>query len=289
MLLIEGQPGPVHALAFSPDGETLAISGRPLRLWTSDGEVPLSFPLGGTLSVAFSADGRLIASGDDQRLHVWDASTRSLAASSPMQPHPVTSCGFVGGSILFGIGERANPVARPTTLLLIDAPYAKPRRFPFDVVNGIRALATLPERKVAAWATDNKLLRVQDVSRPPSKAHVLRNDCRALALSPDGRWLAVTSDWDTLVFNLSSWPSAPRTVGRHQGVVACLAFDADGRRLFTGGGDGVVRAWSLDTGAERESFRWPIGDRVTALAVSPDGLRAAAGGTSGGVAVWDLD
>jgi WD40 repeat protein len=191
---------------------------------------------------------------------------------------------------LYGIGGRPDPVAAPATLILLDLPSGRPRKFSFPVVNGIRAVCGLADRRVAAWATDNKILRLQDITRPPAKPHTLKTDCRALALSADGRRLAVTSDWDVLLFDFERvWPVTPTTLGRHQGVVSALAFGPDGRTLFSGGWDGAVRVWDLDRGTERATYTWPIGNRVTSLAVSPDGLRASAAGDVGTIAVWDLD
>jgi WD40 repeat protein len=279
-------------LAFSPDGETLASGGKGglVRLWAPPADIGVLNSGNETVqALAFSPDGRFLASGADRAVQVWDWCDFQLIAVTQQQ-HAISAVAFVGpGTVLFGIGERANPVARPATLFLLDLPSGKPRPTSFGVVNGIRAVAALPDRRLAAWVTDNKLLRVQDITRPPRPAVTLRTDGRALALSPDARRVAVSSDWDVLLFELDGWPTRGTTLGRHQGMVSALAFGPDGRTLFSGGRDNAVRVWDLDRGAERASFTWPTGNRVTSLAVSPDGLRAAAGGDGGTIAVWDLD
>jgi WD40 repeat protein len=295
MLTVQGNVGPIAALAFSPIGDTLAIAGKAefVHLWESQPEAStVAAHPGGINAMAFSPDGRYLGTGGaDRTLQVWDIrQRRHLVATSPW-PESVSCVAFVGpGTIIFGIGERSRLVARSAALFLLDLSNGKPRPTSFEVVNGVRALAALPDRRLAAWATDNKLLRVQDVTRPRGRAVVLKNDCRTLALSLDGRRLAVTSDREVIVFNLDRWPEERGTViGRHLGQASALAFGPDGRTLFTGGWDGAVRVWDVDRMTERASFNWPIGSRVSALAVSPDGLRAAAGGDSGTVAIWDLD
>jgi WD40 repeat protein len=294
MLILEGTPGPVASLAFSPDGQSLAVAdatGR-VRLWDHSTEVDLHATESVVQVLAFSPDGRyLVGGGLDQLLTVWDIVERRISRFARPEQYPITSLAFVGpGTALFGIGDRAGKIARPTTLFLFDLSNGQTRKFSFGVANGIRAIAGLPDRRVAAWATDTKLLRLQDITRPPSKAVVLKNDCRALALSADGRRLAITSDWEVLVFDVErDWPASPKSLGRHRGVVNALAFGPDGRTLYSGGSDGAVKVLDVDRGNERATYTWPIGNRVQTLAVSPDGLRAAAGGDVGTVAVWDLD
>ena len=294
MLTLEGPAGPVAALAFSPDGETLASAGKAevVHLWQPPVEAGVLTHSEGITALAFSPDGRyLVTGGVDRKVHVWDVRDRRLLTVTDAQRHPISAITFIGpGTILFGLGDRSTKVGAAATLLLLSLPHGKPQPTSFGVANGIRSLAGLPDRRIAAWAMDNKILRVQEVNRPAQKAVTLKNDCRALALSADCRRLAVTSDWDILLFNLDRWGEDRGTVlGRHQGAVSCIAFAPDGRTLFTGGGDNAVRVWDIDRMSERASYTWPIGNRVTALAVSPDGLRAAAGGDIGTIAVWDLD
>src|SRR4051794_10826322 len=279
MLTLAGPAGPVFALAFAPDGETLASGGaaEQLHLWRPPRDAGvLNAQEGGIQSLAFSPDGRYLASGGvDRKVQVWDVRDNRLLTVTPAQKHAISAIAFVGpGTVIFGIGERPGPVARPSTLFLLDLPNGKARPTSFSITHGIRSLAALPDRRLAAWATDNKLLRVQDITRPASKAVVLRHDCRAIALSSDGRRLAVTSDWEVLIFNLERWgEDRGTTLGRHQGVVSALAFGPDGRTLYAGDWKNTVHVWDVDRGTERASFTWPIGNRVNAIAVSPDGLR----------------
>jgi WD40 repeat protein len=96
----------------------------------------------------------------------------------------------------------------------------------------------------------------------------------------------------TVVAKVQLAPEPPEHVGvvktfRHgAGMVEGVAVAADGRRALSGGNDGTVHLWNLETGTRLLSLAGSA--PVFAVALAPDGRRAATAGAETTVRHWDL-
>ena len=76
---------------------------------------------------------------------------------------------------------------------------------------------------------------------------------------------------------------------RHRGAIYALAVSPDGTRAATGGADGVIRIWNLETGTLEKAF---VSHRfhLYKLAWSPDGRKLASHGWGDAkTRVWDVE
>jgi WD40 repeat protein len=74
----------------------------------------------------------------------------------------------------------------------------------------------------------------------------------------------------------------------HQKEVICVAFHPDGNRVVSGGADGTVRVWELNSRRALHVFEG-TGDVVHCVAVSSDGRWLAAGDGGGSLWLWELE
>ena len=118
----------------------------------------------------------------------------------------------------------------------------------------------------------------------------------AVAVSPDGALVAAASDdGNATIYRLAD-PSRPIAIQAHDRAVASVVFSADGKTLWTTGGDQWLRSWNPEDGLLRKELAAADGLTLQYLALSPDGKRAATwsqhrgakGSEAGRFWLWEL-
>lgn len=312
------------AVAFSPDGERLAVTKtRPcVTLFSARTGEPIHRVEGfedTPWSVEFSPDGaRLAVAAADGSVRVFDAALQPLAELDLPDERLFTcafspdgrrvACGGTGRRVhLWTPGSDAAPVALPAHGGWVNAVAFTPDGE--SVVSGsadrtvrVFRAGALPERSsatrvtVAAFSNRGRHLAVGfhdgsvelwDAATGAVERRLAAHTRAvvALAFSPDDRLVASASrDGSAAVHRIDGRAIARLT--EHEGAVTGVAFTPDGGRVLTGASDHAVRLWTL-LGARR-THRFDHGEAVTALDVSADGRRLAAGARGGEVRVWDL-
>ena len=230
----------VFDIEFSPDERLIAMGsvGGPASLWDAEtGERRLMLPgeAGGIYRIDFSPDGRTVAGvGRDNRLHVWDAATGEEVLSVPAHGDGVSGGLFQG---------------------TLDVAYSP---------DGSRLATAGADGLAKVWdaATGELLLTFAEHT----------DSLHSLAYSPDGRYIATTSDendasvkvWDAqtgqVVYSLEGHPV--RVWG--------LDFSPDSRYLVTGGARGIIKMWDMTTGQEVYTV-FDESDHIGSVVFAPDG------------------
>jgi RNA polymerase sigma factor (sigma-70 family) len=277
------------ALAFAPDGATLAVSEGQIpnrivrQLDVATGKVLRVLQAGGYVeSLAFTADGRTLATADwgpyvgftrgRSRIRLWDVATGQEKGRLDERLTEIGVLAFsADGKALVAGGECAIgfwnvPEGKFLNEGIHDGPVDNILYFPDG-----RTLATVgTDGTVGVWETATGRL-VRRFAGADGK-RVL-----SIASAPDGRTLA-TGDYDGTVRLLD--PINGREVRKwaaSEGNVLHTAFAPDGRSLVTGDQYGIVRIWDPASGRETGSIA-NAPDRshqVTFAAFSPDGKRLA--------------
>ena len=112
-LTLKGHTDTVNALAFTAEGQTLASGSDDgtIRLWeTSTGTEILKLESGKTRALAFSTDGKILASVSSSiriyKIQLWDIATGSLLTSIKGENNPENVLAFSPDSKILASGSR---------------------------------------------------------------------------------------------------------------------------------------------------------------------------------------
>ncbi|WP_336082730.1 nSTAND1 domain-containing NTPase [Nocardia sp. SSK8] len=117
-----------------------------------------------------------------------------------------------------------------------------------------------------------------------------RGTAYAVAVRPDGRWLATAGD-DRTVRLHDLLTGVTRVLTGHDGAVRALAFTPDGDTLISGSDDSTARLWDVTDPDTAHALGAPLtghGLTVHAVAVSPDGTTLATGSDDQTLRLWSL-
>jgi WD40 repeat protein len=285
MLIWKAYSRMIDALAFGPDGRTLALAGCYLacrlidatsgrRLWTAESGSAFG------LSVAFGHDGSVLCRNGGVSIRAAPDGTERRNLGQWCQSFGRTPDGRTAFVADGGYQDLIRKYDIATGKVICEVPLE---------AGAINRVAVSPDGKFLALVGCKRfclLTAAGDVIASVAE-RALSNGAFALAFAPDSRALVFSAGR-----TLFAWDAvAARETGRVRLASKHFmdaAFTADGRRLITVSKEGAARLWDPATWTCERSFAWDIGP-LRAVAVAPDGTRAAVAGDQGRVVVWDLE
>ncbi|OKI09262.1 hypothetical protein A6A06_00635 [Streptomyces sp. CB02923] len=284
-----GHTGVVNAVAFAPDGRTLATASvdRTVKLWDTAADRMLGTLIGHTgpvYALAFSPDGSILATaGDDGSVRLWDVETRRGFAELDGPSGRVVSLAFSRDGATLASGGIGRAVR------LWDVASRRPAADLAGHTGNVVAVAFSPDGKVLASAGDDRTVRLWDARthRPLATLDGHLQPVLALAFSPDGRTLASGGgDRTVLLWDVAGRRRTGELTGTADRITA-LAWAPNRTTLAVGSYDGIVRLWDVNSRNATQKFAARV-ETPGALSWARDGsaLAAPSDDDTGTVRLW---
>lgn len=282
--------GSILSVAFSPDGQQLAIvdSNGGLRLWDAQsGQSLMTLRVHDvwTWSVAFSPDGKTLATAsDDRTAKLWDVATGDCLRTLRGHTHAVLAVTYnpTGDWLATGSDDLTIRLWNLSGSGSHDRTWtAHDRR--------VWALRFSPDGKILASGSEDQTVKLWDVETGACLQTLTGHSdwVKGIAFHPDGVLFASGShDYTIKLWDLRSGECL-KTLTGHRDAVMDIAFSLDGQQLVSSSRDQTVRVWDVQSGRCLKVLQGHT-NRLWSVAFNADGRRIVSGGDDHAAKLWDL-
>ncbi|MBD2678357.1 MULTISPECIES: AAA family ATPase [Nostoc] len=236
------------------------------------------------LSVAFSPDGKTLASGsNDKTIKLWDVSTGKAIKTLTGHSSRVYSVVFSPDGKTLASGSNDN------TIKLWDVSTGKAIKTLTGHSSRVYSVVFSPDGKTLASGSYDKTIKLWDVSTGKAIKTLTGHSSSgySVVFSPDGKTLASGSYDKTIKLWDVSTGKAIKILTGHSSKVWGVVFSPDGKTLASGSDDKTIKLWDVSTG---KTIKTLSGHSSSVLSVvfSPDGKTLASGSDDNTIKLWGI-
>jgi WD40 repeat protein len=304
---------PVLSVALSRDGSRLAAgtADHDIKLWNlgamptppggrpssmkggvgmppapATSTIPIIFTghQGAVNSVAFSPDGRTLASASqDRTIKLWAVDTRQLKATLQGHGDAVLAVAFSPD------GKTLASAGADQTVRIWDVFRGQELKRLNGHEGQVDAVAFAPQGATVASGGQDGTVRLWGASTGLQKGvcQEQSESIGTLAFSPDGHTLVTGSRDGTVKLWDIDQARTRTTFPAHSGPVRSVAFAPDGTAVFSAGQDRTMKHWLVYFNKQGAAFDENSAE-VNAVACAGNPLRLASGNSDGQVQLWEL-
>jgi WD40 repeat protein/tetratricopeptide (TPR) repeat protein len=285
--------GGANALALARDGRTVATGGNDglVKLWGLGTDMPqagITIKENGPVhALAFSPDGRVLASAASRVVNLWDAAGGALLKKWEGHIGPVLALAFSPDGKVLAAGARDNSTLPRGQVRFWDVEAAQFRQ-KLDLSSACTGLAFSP---FGALATLSGSYYV-DVYKPSgggfdydkSMSFERWNRMTDVKFAPDGTSLfAANDDGLARAWNADGALSWKSETG---GPLLAVTVTPDGRVLATGGANATLKLWDAHSGKPLGAWIDTANSKLVINALAAHGSHIVGAGSDGKLRVW---
>ncbi len=285
---LAGHQDSIHAVAFSPDSQTLisASDDRNINIWdvnTVKKKYTWFMPYE-MYSVAISPNSEIVATGSvNGRITLWNFQTRQLNRTLLDQNFPEKNMGIITSLVFSPDGQILISGSSDKTVRLWYFKTGQSKRILNGHTDGVWSVAICSQSQFVASGSADKTIIIWNIKAYENPIILTghSNWVTAVLFSPDNQVLISGSADNTI--KVWNWKNHQliRTLTGHSAAIFSIALSPNSQILASGSVDQTVKLWNWKTGELLQTL-----SGCSPVAFSPDGQRLVSGSQKGILQIW---